>query len=100
MTSKRTDKIIVGSTATDNCLWNIERELMHKYGCDEADRDMSPLRWYINTGRATVEFLRKLYVAKPYMVARRLHQGGSYEEVIKRVKKYIKYDDQIAWDFE
>jgi hypothetical protein len=28
------------------------------------------------------------------MVARRLHDGGSYDEVIRRVKRYIGYEEE------
>ena len=79
----------------ENILWRIERVLRAKYGIDQADRDIDPLAWYIKTGRASMEFIKLLSDAKPFMVARRLHEGGSYEETIQRVKKLIGYTEEV-----
>jgi len=73
----------------DSSLWNITVYLMRKYGCDTAYREISPLSWYINTGRASTEFIRQLAKAKPFMIGRMLHKGGSDDEIIKRVKEYL-----------
>ena len=82
---------MVSKNAIDDCLWKIQRVLMTKYGCTAADREIAPLIWYINTGRASVPFLEKLIGAKPFMVARKLHAGGSDTEIINRVKAYIGF---------
>lgn len=84
-------EISVNRTSTDTCLWHIERELMQRYGVDRAKRYMEPLHYYISTGRASVEFIRKLMQAKPFMVARKLAKGGSTDEALKRVQSYIGY---------
>lgn len=84
-------EIRISKTTIDVCLWGIERYLMSKYGISQAQRDMSPLLWYVNTGRASIDFIRKLMQAKPYMIGRKLHAGGSYDEAIKRVSSYIRY---------
>ena len=73
-------------TKIENCIWNIEYFLMKKYGCSAAEREVAPLKWYINTGRASVPFLINLLEAKPFVIARALHQGGSDDEIIRRVK--------------
>lgn len=86
-------EIRISSTATDACLRQIEKTLIDKYGCDVAAREMEPLRWYIDTGRASTDFLRRLYKAKPFMVGRKLHSGGSDRDVIDRVRKYIGKGD-------
>ena len=86
-------EIKVDRVSTDVALWDIERYLMQKYGTDAAQSDMAPLRWYVETGRASVDFIRKLMIAKPFMVARKLHEGGSYDEALDRVKKLIKWGD-------
>ena len=65
---------------------------MRKYGCEAAERDMEPLHWYINTGRASTQFLGLMSIRKPYMIGRKLHEGGSYDEVINRVKQYVNAD--------
>lgn len=84
--------VYISATSIDCALWAIKSHLMTKYGCDEADRSIAPLKWYINTGRASVDFLRKLMQAKPFMVARKLRQGGSDMEIIKRIQDYIGYE--------
>ena len=77
------------SNRIDNFIWKTKLYLMRKYGCDAADREISPLAWYINTGRASVPFLKALIASKPFMVARILHKGGSDDEIISRVKAYV-----------
>lgn len=85
--------ISIDRVSVETGLWHIERHLIHKYGTAEAGKDMAPLRWYIDTGRASCDFIRALLSAKPWMVARRLHDGGSYDDVLARVKKYIGWED-------
>ena len=82
---------MISKNAINDCIWEIQKILMKKYGCTAADREIAPLIWYINTGRASTPFLKKLIDAKPFMVARRLHAGGSDTEIINRVKAYIGF---------
>jgi hypothetical protein len=79
-------------TQIETMLWHIKREIMMRHGCDAADRYMDPLNWYINTGRASLDFLRALLSARPVLVARDLAKEGSYNEAINRVCKRIKYN--------
>lgn len=81
--------IAINSTSIETCLWRIKYYMMQTYGCDTAEQEFAPLQWYIDTGRASTDFLRKLIDAKPFMVGRMLHKGGSYVEAIRRVKTYI-----------
>lgn len=74
-------------------LWAIQRYLIDKYGIDQSRIDVEPLEWYIQTDRAPLDFIRKVLTAKPFMVARKLHEGGSYDEVIRRVKDYIGFEE-------
>ena len=83
------DRIVASATGIETMRWHIQRELMTRWGCAAAEREIAPLKWYVNTGRASTLFLKKLLRAKPFMVARKLHAGGSDEEIIKRVKSYI-----------
>lgn len=83
--------IAVNATSIDTGLWAIQRYGMQHYGTDAAAQDIAPLKWYINTGRTPLEFTRKLLNAKPFMVARKLHEGGSYDEAIQRIKDYIGF---------
>ena len=78
-------------TEIEIMLWHIERELMLRHGVDQAQRDIAPLRWYVDTGRATTQFLRLLRDTRPVLVARDLHKSGSYDETISRVCKRIGY---------
>ena len=75
--------------SVDNYLWEVRHRLTLKYGTNESASDIAPLSWYIGTGRASTDFLRALLSCKPFMIARKLHEGGSYEEVMRRVKEYI-----------
>ena len=84
--------ININQTSIETCIWHIYRHLMIKYGSYEADYAIEPLKWYIRTGRASTDFLRALIKAKPFMVARKLYEGGSTDEVVARVKKYIGDD--------
>lgn len=86
-----TEQILMSATAIETMLWHIQREIMIRWGVDAGHREIAPLARYINTGRASVDFLRRLYTAKPFMVARKIHQGGSNDEIIKRVQHYIGY---------
>lgn len=85
--------VSVNHTSVETCLWHIQRHLIEKHGTRQAEIDMDPLRWYVNTGRASIDFLRALITAKPFMVARKLHEGGSYDESLRRLKTYIHYTD-------
>ena len=73
----------------DDHVWKVYSYLTRKYGTKRADIDISPLKWYINTGRASTAYLKAFLAAKPYMVGRKLHQGGSYDEALARVNEYI-----------
>lgn len=83
--------ISINAISIETGLWAIQRYGMQHYGVDEAAQDIAPLSWYISTGRASVEFIRMVLTAKPFMVARKLHEGGSYDEAIQRVMDYIGF---------
>ena len=80
--------IHVSKTLIDDMYLQIERYLW-RYGVDQASRDLAPLHWYIDTGRASNDFIRACAMAKPFMIGRKLHQGGSYQEVVQRIKDYL-----------
>lgn len=88
----KTEYVPVTSTSIETCLWSIQRENGQRNGFSAAEREMYPLAWYINTGRASVDFLRKLIAARPVLIARDLHKGGSVDEVIDRVCRRIGYE--------
>lgn len=73
-------------TSIDDQLWNVKKALFSKVSVDEAGRIISPLSWYISTGRASIPFLKWFLSAKPFVVARLLMKGGSDDEIIARLK--------------
>lgn len=81
----------LSTTTLDSLLWSIEREIMNRHGVDAASRAISPLVWYINTGRASSAFLRQLLKARPVLVARDLCKGGSDETIINRICNRVGY---------
>ena len=84
---------MVNKNSIDDYIWKVQKILMEKYGCTAADREIAPLVWYINTGRASTPFLEKLLSAKAFMIARRLHAGGSDMEIIARVKACVGFKE-------
>lgn len=84
--------VYISNTTMECALWAIQRSIANKYGWTQSERDIEPLNWYINTGRACHDFKAKLLDAKPFMVGRILHKGGSYEETIDRVCEYIGFE--------
>lgn len=85
--------VSISNFAVEQRLWEIARiNAVKLSGWDEAYRLNAPLEWYVLTGRAPVAFLRLLMAAKPFMIARKLRMGGSYDETVKRIKKYLKFD--------
>lgn len=83
---------IVSATSIEALLWSIQCELMQRHGVDAAAREIAPLRWYVDTGRASTPCIKKMMEAKPFMLARKLHQGGSTSEIINRILKYIGWE--------
>jgi len=82
-------EVYISNTLIDTCLWAIYRYLMSKYGVDVANVDFAPLSWYVKTGRASTDFLRRLAVAKPFMIGRILHRCGTTDEAVQKMKEYL-----------
>lgn len=82
----------MSATMIETMLWHIQREIMTRRGVDTSEREIAPLKWYINTGRASTDFLQKLMHTSPAMIARDCGKGGSYDEVIERICHRIKYE--------
>lgn len=57
---------------------------------DRSHNMIYPLWHYIVSGRASTDFCKALMKTKPYMVARRIAQGGSDDEIMERIKKLVK----------
>lgn len=73
----------------DLYLWDTEKYLMGKVGCDEAKRVITPLKRFIVTGRASASWIRMLYQVKPYVIGRLLLKGGSDDEMMARVQARV-----------
>ena len=54
-----------------------------------AESLVEPLEWYVKTGRASCDFLHRLIKVKPFMIARRVAEGGSTDEVMDRIKSLV-----------
>lgn len=80
----------ISRTLIESYMWDVERYTREKLGVNESDRVVSPLWWYIDTGRASADFLGRLVRVKPYVIGRLLMKGGSDAEVIDRVKARVK----------
>jgi len=82
-------------TMIDGKLYDIQCEVSKREGVRWAERDMQPLYWYVNTGRASTDFLHKLFAVKPYLIARDILKGGSDQDVIDRICKRIGYKPEV-----
>ena len=78
----RSRAVSISKTLIDSYLWSVRKYLWGKCGIDDGDRALSPLEWYVATGRASTEFLGKLVEVKPFVIGRILLRGGSDSEVI------------------
>lgn len=77
----------IGKNSIDEALWDIESYIMNRKGVDVSHRLMSPLNWYVETGRASTQFLRWLVNVKPFVAARILMKGGTDRDVIDALKR-------------
>ena len=84
--------------AIDMVLWNIHSKIYSQLGSTlDADRAISPLEWYIRTGRAPAAFERSLIGCtsrQQTAIANRLIKcnGGDYQAAINIVCQYIGFD--------
>lgn len=84
--------------AIDDILWTIQQKVYRKIGNTmETETVMGPLYWYIETGRAPLEFERRLKACTSRQlttIANRLiqHRNGDYQCAINSVCQYIKFD--------
>lgn len=73
-------------TKSERILIGYHTKLMKAHGVSESDRMMIPLYWYINTGRASADYIDRLEKADSRKVIGILEQGGSVEDVLGRLK--------------
>ena len=82
----------------DKYLWDVQDKIMkkHGYSFDQSYNVLYPLSYYINTGRASAEFLHNVQFVKPFVMARLLvkkYEHGTVDECIAAFKK--KVDDTV-----
>ena len=83
--------MIISRTRIDAELWKIRMELAKELGFDESGRKMYPLTWYVNTGRASIGFLRDLFSADKKRIVNALKSSGCEDEAIRKIKKIIHF---------
>ena len=83
----------ISASEIDNYIWDVRHKCHTTIGVDRGDAACYPLVYYINTGRASCEFLHKLFATSPTRIARILMGGGSDDYIISRIKRSIRYTD-------
>lgn len=83
----------INTDGIDNYIWDVRHKCHTTIGIDRGDSACYPLVWYISTGRASCEFLRKLIAVSPTRIARILMGGGSDAYIIGRIQKAIKFKE-------
>ena len=73
----------------DEKIWQVQMYLAKSMPFNEAERTVYPLRWWVETGRASALYLKLLPSAKTFMIARKLAKGGSIQDCVDRVKAYL-----------
>lgn len=78
----------------DNYIWEVRQKITEKHGYtyDQSFNVVYPLSYYVNTGRASAEFLRNMQYVKPYVMARLLakkYEHGTVDECIAAFKKKV-----------
>lgn len=89
MTIKASGQAKVSRTLIDLTERRVLAYMMPRYGVDASIREYDPLRWYIDTGRASGEFILAVCNTRPYIIGRMLHKGGSYQEAVERIRGYL-----------
>lgn len=78
----------------ENYVWKVQQKIIekHDFTYDQSYNVVYPLSYYINTGRASAQFLSNMQNVKPYVMARILVKGfehGTVDECIAAFKKKV-----------
>lgn len=76
-------------TKTEYILRYYEKMLWKKHGITDGSRLLYPLKWYLNTGRASADYINRLDRADYKQIMAILEAEGSVEEVCSRLKEYL-----------
>lgn len=86
----------VSANIIDDMLYGIKSKMYKKHTIAESERYISPLVYYINTGRASTDFLKiliNLSERQKSTIANRLIKNyGNDKEAIDSICKYIGYE--------
>ena len=76
----------------DNYIWKVKLYIINKYGIDQVERSIDPLRWYIVTGRAPTSFLQDVMNVPPFVMGRLLYEkkDGSVDAAVSSFKKLVE----------
>lgn len=76
-------------TKSEYIICSYERMLWRKHGITEGSNLLYPLAWYLNTGRASADYIHRLAEARSKDIIAILEASGSVEDVCKRLKDYL-----------
>lgn len=64
---------------------------LHKKTCSTRETEVMvyPLKYWIQTGRASLGECKALVEKKPYRIGQILMQGGTVDEAVARIREYI-----------
>jgi len=74
-------------------LFDTRKAMWKTISVNDSNNVIYPLKWYIGTGRASLEFLRKMVQVKPFVMARFLLkiQDNSVDAAVDLIKRKIGY---------
>lgn len=82
---------IFSSTGIDNYLHDLKMYISKREGdYNTASRMISPLIWYVNTGRASTDFLKALMKCPYFSIYTVLRQQDSIENTIKGIQRKLR----------
>ena len=86
---------MISRTAIEDYTHSVWKYIARRESTLMAVKLISPLTWYIDTGRASADFLNKLIDSKFFVIARVLMKAGtaSDDSVIAAVKQKIGYTE-------
>lgn len=79
----------------EDAMFSVRMKIAKKTSFNEADKHISPLIYYINTGRAPTDFL-KLFIntgerQKATIANRLIKYSGNYEKAIDNICAYLGF---------
>ena len=79
------------NTGIDNFLHDYFHHAWEMSGNEHIARGVChALCWYVSTDRASIDFVKAMLQSNPKHIAKLSLQGGSDEEIIRRITRYIK----------